>query len=200
MQNLILEVSPPRLVDVVSCVELDYLLEKLRRILRYAGDIITPLQQPCYGLLRRRRSCRFWVIFFQTSSAFGDPLDLLDHPLLLDIFSLGPTQLRTGLGFLFSFKVSFEKHTNVHVFHESSMLAVNFLGQAPKIPRAFSCGSSRYMKISKSKYRECIWVFSCLYLGCAHSNDFAMLGWFCPCSRTDHNLILCFLCDFSCGF
>ena len=50
---------PPRLVDVVSCVGLDYLLEKLRRSLCYAGDIITPLQQPCYGLLRRRRRCRF---------------------------------------------------------------------------------------------------------------------------------------------
>ena len=46
---------PPRQVDVVSCVGLDYLLEKLRRSLCYAGDIITPLQQPCYGLLRRRR-------------------------------------------------------------------------------------------------------------------------------------------------
>ena len=39
-----------------------------------------------------------------------------DHPLLLDIFSLGPLQLRTGLGFLFSFKVSFEKHPNAHAF------------------------------------------------------------------------------------
>ena len=46
---------PPRQVDVVSCVGLDYLLKKLRRSLCYAGDIITPLQQPCYGLLRRRR-------------------------------------------------------------------------------------------------------------------------------------------------
>ena len=52
--------------------------------------------------------------FFQTSSAFGDPLDLSDHPLLLDIFSLGPPQLRTGLGFLFFFKVSFEKHPSEH--------------------------------------------------------------------------------------
>ena len=41
---------PPRLVDVVSCAVLDYLLEKLRRSLCYAGDIIMPLQQPCYGL------------------------------------------------------------------------------------------------------------------------------------------------------
>ena len=45
--------------------------------------------------------------FFQTSSAFGDPLDLSDHPLLLDIFSLGPPQQRTGL-------VSFQKHPDVH--------------------------------------------------------------------------------------
>ena len=50
----------------------------------------------------------------QTSSAFGDPLDLSDHPLLLDIFSLGPPQLHTGLGFFLSFKVSFEKHPNGH--------------------------------------------------------------------------------------
>ena len=45
--------------------------------------------------------------FFLTSSAFGDPLDLSDHPLLLDIFSLGPPQQRTGL-------VSFQKHPDVH--------------------------------------------------------------------------------------
>ena len=87
---------------------------KLRRSLCYAGDFITPLRQPCYGLLRRRRR-RFWVNFFQTSSAFGDLLDLSDHPLLLDIFSLGPPQLRTGLGFLFFYKVSFEKHPNVRI-------------------------------------------------------------------------------------
>ena len=30
--------------------------------------------------------------FFQTSSAFGNPLDLSDHHLLLDIFSLGQAQ------------------------------------------------------------------------------------------------------------
>ena len=36
----------PFVVDVVSCVVLDYLLEKLRRRLCYAGDIITPLQEP----------------------------------------------------------------------------------------------------------------------------------------------------------
>ena len=45
---------------------------------------------------------------------------MLDHPLLLDIFSLGAPQLGTGLGFLFFFKVSFEKHPNVHLRrHES---------------------------------------------------------------------------------
>ena len=64
------------------------------------------------GILRRRR--RFWVNFFQTSSAFGDLLDLSDHPLLLDTFSLGPPQLRTGLVFLFCFKVDFEKHPTDH--------------------------------------------------------------------------------------
>ena len=57
-------------------------------------------------------------IFFQTSSVFGDLLDLSDSLLLLDIFSLGPPQLRTGLGFLFSFKVSFEKHLNLHSLEE----------------------------------------------------------------------------------
>ena len=62
------------------------------------------------GTLRRRGR----VNFFQTSSAFGDPLHFSDHPLLLDIFSLGSLQLRTGLGFLFSFKVSFEKHPSGH--------------------------------------------------------------------------------------
>ena len=41
------------------------------------------------------------VIFLQTSSAFSNPLDLLDHPLLLDMLFLGAPQLRTGLGFLF---------------------------------------------------------------------------------------------------
>ena len=51
--------------------------------------------------------------FCQTSSVFSDPLDLLDHPLLLDIFCLDTTQLRTGLGFSFFFKVSFEKHPSV---------------------------------------------------------------------------------------
>ena len=72
------------------------------------------------GTLRRRGR----VNFFQTSSAFGDPLDLSDHPLLLDIFSLGPPQLHTGLGFLFYIKVSFEKHPSGHSHAniESSLL------------------------------------------------------------------------------
>ena len=50
--------------------------------------------------------------FCQTSSVFSDPLDLLDHPLLLDIFFLGAPQLRAGVGFLFFYKMSFEKHPN----------------------------------------------------------------------------------------
>ena len=61
--------------------------------------------------------------FFQTSSAFGDPLDLSDHPLLLDIFSLGPPQLHTGLGFKFYFKVSFEKHPSLHVIFPADQQA-----------------------------------------------------------------------------
>ena len=81
-------------------------------------------RQPCYGLLRRRRR-RFWVNFFQTSSAFGDLLDLSDHPLLLDIFSQGPRQLCTGLGFLFFFKVSFEKHPNEHLLREPHFFVEN---------------------------------------------------------------------------
>ena len=56
------------------------------------------------------------IHFCQTSSVFSDPLDMLDHPLLLDIFSLGAPQLRTGLGFLFFFKVSFEKHPTAQPF------------------------------------------------------------------------------------
>ena len=47
------------------------------------------------------------------------------------------------------------KREYMHVFHESS-IAVHFLCQAPKIPHAFSCGSSSYVKIDKSKYTECI--------------------------------------------
>ena len=39
--------------------------------------------------------------FCQTSSVFSDPLDLLDHPLLLDIFFRGAPQLRAGVEFYF---------------------------------------------------------------------------------------------------
>ena len=53
--------------------------------------------------------------FCQTSSVFSDPLDLLDHPLLLDIFFLGAPQLRAGVGFLIFYKVSFEKHPSAGV-------------------------------------------------------------------------------------
>ena len=41
------------------------------------------------------------VNFFQTSSAFSNPLDLFDQSLLLDMLFLGAPKLRTGLGFLF---------------------------------------------------------------------------------------------------
>ena len=51
--------------------------------------------------------------FFQTLSAFSNPLDLFDQSLLLDMLFLGAPQLRTGLGFLFFFKVSFMKHPSV---------------------------------------------------------------------------------------
>ena len=64
------------------------------------------IQKHCCGRLQE---------FCQTSSAFSDPLDLLDHPLLQDIFFLGAPQLRAGVGFLFFFKVSFEKHPSPHV-------------------------------------------------------------------------------------
>ena len=52
--------------------------------------------------------------FFPTLSAFCNPLDLFDQSLLLDMLFLGAPQLRTGLGFLFFFKVSFMKHPNGH--------------------------------------------------------------------------------------
>ena len=58
-------------------------------------------------------------IFSKTSSAFGNPLDLSDLPLLPAIFSLGPPQLRSGLGFLFCFKVSFEKHPSASPLRKS---------------------------------------------------------------------------------
>ena len=48
--------------------------------------------------------------FFQILTAFSSPLDLFDQSPLLDMLFLGAPQLRTGLGFLFVFKVSFMKH------------------------------------------------------------------------------------------
>ena len=53
--------------------------------------------------------------FFQTLSVFSNPLDLFDQSLLLDMLFLGAPQLRTGLGFLFFFKVSFMKHPSDHL-------------------------------------------------------------------------------------
>ena len=41
---------------------------------------------------QKHRRFRHRVNFCQTSSVFSDPLDLLDHPLLLDIFFLGTPQ------------------------------------------------------------------------------------------------------------
>ena len=56
------------------------------------------------------RRCRFC----QTSSVNGDPLDLFDQPLLLDMIFLGTQKLCGGVYILFFFKVSFEKHPNVY--------------------------------------------------------------------------------------
>ena len=47
----------------------------------------------------------------ETSSAFGDPLDLCDQPLLLYMNFLGTPQLCGGLYVFFFYKVSFLKHT-----------------------------------------------------------------------------------------
>ena len=97
--------------DVVSCVRLDYLY------FAAAFAMLATLSSPCSSLAMdyaTAAAADSGSIFFQTSSAFGDLLALSDSLLLLDIFSLGPPQLRTGLGFLFFFKVSFEKHPNLH--------------------------------------------------------------------------------------
>ena len=52
----------------------------------------------------------------QTLSANANPLDLFDQPLLLDMIFLGTPQLCGGVDILFFFKVSFEKHPNIHIF------------------------------------------------------------------------------------
>ena len=50
------------------------------------------IQKHCCGRLQE---------FCQTSSAFSDPLDLLDHPLLQDIFFLGAPSSVLGWDFYF---------------------------------------------------------------------------------------------------
>ena len=50
----------------------------------------------------------------QTLSVNGDPLDLFDQPLLLDMIFLGTPQLCGGVYILFFCKVSFQKHPNVY--------------------------------------------------------------------------------------
>ena len=56
--------------------------------------------------------------FFQTASASGDALDLSDHTLLLDIFSLGPPPSYVCNG-LFLKKMNFKKRssTSTRTFH-----------------------------------------------------------------------------------
>ena len=46
---------------------------------------------------------------------------LFDQSLLLDMLFLGAPQLRTGLGFLLFFKVSFMKHPSQHATLESDL-------------------------------------------------------------------------------
>ena len=55
--------------------------------------------------------------FRQTLSVNGDPLDLFDQPLLLDMIFLGTPQLCGGVYILFFFKVSFEKHPSAGDLH-----------------------------------------------------------------------------------
>ena len=68
----------------------------------------------------------------QTLSVNGDPLDLFDQPLLLDMIFLGTPQLCGGVYILFFCKVSFQKHPNAHTnqmqqLSESPAVEVEFL-------------------------------------------------------------------------
>ena len=54
------------------------------------------------------------VDFCQTVSVNGDPPDLFDQPLLLDMIFLGTPQLCGGVYILFVCKVSFQKHPSPH--------------------------------------------------------------------------------------
>ena len=50
----------------------------------------------------------------QSLSVNANPLDLFDQSLLLDMIILGTHQLRGGVNIFFFYKVSFEKHPNIH--------------------------------------------------------------------------------------
>ena len=54
------------------------------------------------------------IDFCQTLSARGDPLDLFDQALLLDMIYIGTHQLPGGVYDDFFYKVSFMKHPIVH--------------------------------------------------------------------------------------
>ena len=51
----------------------------------------------------------------QSLSVDANPLDLFDQSLLLDMIILGTHQLRGGVNIFFFYKVSFEKHPNMHI-------------------------------------------------------------------------------------
>ena len=51
----------------------------------------------------------------QTLSVNANPLDLFDQSLLLDMIILGTHQLCGGVNILSFYKVSFEKHPNIHM-------------------------------------------------------------------------------------
>ena len=106
-------------VDLYRFVNKDSFL--LLDLLGWCKDDLAIFLQPC-NTWRDSATSALWSkrppilpIFRQTLSVFSNPLDLLDHSLLLDIFFLGTPQLRTGFRFLFFFKVSFMKHPSVHV-------------------------------------------------------------------------------------
>ena len=58
----------------------------------------------------------------QTLSVNGDPLDLFDQPLLLDMIFLGTPQLCGGVYILFFCKVSFQKHPSAQVRHRTKSI------------------------------------------------------------------------------
>ena len=101
--------SKPKPVYVVSCVGLDYLLDKLY----YAGDIITPLQQPL-----------LWTItpppilskFFPNFSCLWRPPRLVrsSSPSGYILPRCPPVTYWLVFFCCFFFKVTFEKHPNGH--------------------------------------------------------------------------------------